>query len=284
MFRQIVEVSRMLKLPDEETKEIIGQVGELMAGDSFNMSPPEMAGRIHEIIRQQTGVDDIYRDAKEKSNRLAISVYDRCKERVLMSVDPLLTAVELAIAGNIIDFGVKNSLDVESEINRIVHQEQIALRNGDHQYFAIDSFAGAVDTSNVIVILADNAGETIFDRILIETIKKRKPRIEIIYGVKERPVLNDACIEDAYLCGINTMASVASTGSTIPGTVLHKLAPTFRILYDTADMVISKGQGNFESFRDAEKPVFYLFMAKCPVVADIAGCETGTFNLFYNKH
>ena len=132
------------------------------------------------------------------------------------------------------------------------------------------------------MILADNAGETVFDRILIEEIKNLYPQKIIYYAVKSKPILNDALYADAVKCGIDKSAAVLSSGSVIPGTVLKKCSPPFRKIYKTCAMVISKGQGNFESFTDPHKNIFYLFMAKCRPVASAVKCPLKSINLLFS--
>ena len=131
--------------------------------------------------------------------------------------------------------------------------------------------------------MADNAGETVFDRILIEEIKKGDSNKEIIYAVKESPAINDALIEDAYYCGIDRIAKVISSGSDAPGTVLSLCSKKFLKLYRNADMIISKGQGNFEALSNAKRPIFFMFMAKCPVIAREVNCKIGDVILLYHK-
>jgi len=281
-YRQAIESSRLAGLEDDRIKEVVDMTGNLIARDKLDMTPPEMAGNVQKIIKEISGTDDFYIEIKSKSNKLALNLYDLVKSRVNRSKDRLLTAIEMAIAGNIIDFGVKNSINVEAELERILNEENKMIKNKNNRFFAYNEFKQNIDTSKSIIYLADNCGETLFDRILIEEIKNINASIEIIYSVKEKPILNDALLEDAIFCGIDKLCKVVSSGSEIPGTVLDMCSKEFLGYYNKADMVISKGQGNFESFVDKNKPVFYLFMAKCPAVAKEAGCDVGNINLFFN--
>ena len=132
-----------------------------------------------------------------------------------------------------------------------------------------------MNTSKNILYLADNAGETIFDRVLIEEIKGLYGDKSIFYAVRERPIINDALKEDARACGIDRIADVISSGSDTPGTIISLCSEAFLKIYRDADMIISKGQGNFEALSDVSRPIFYLFMVKCPVVAKDLGCRIG---------
>jgi hypothetical protein len=282
-YRQAIDASRLAGLDDSKTKIIIDKIGKLFAESILDMTPPEMAGLIHSLIKKESNTDDFYKSIKNKSNELALSVYKLCKDKIEESNDRLLTAVEMAIAGNIIDFGVKNNINIEKELENILKKENRMIKNINNNFFAYSELVNNLVKSKTIVFLADNAGETVFDRILIEELKNLYSGINIIYAVKEKPIINDALIEDAIKCGIDKYAEVVSSGSVIPGTNYNLLSADFMNKYKKADMVISKGQGNFESFMDMTKPVFYFFMAKCPMVAKETGCEIGSINLYYNK-
>jgi hypothetical protein len=205
------------------------------------------------------------------------------KKKVSHSRDRLLTAVELAIAGNIIDYGARNTLDVEVELKRILREEHKTIKKGSSGLFSYPEFKRILKNAKTILYIGDNAGETVFDRILIEEIKNIYRDKRIIYAVKGRPIINDALTEDAHQCGIDKVAEIVSTGLGIPGTILSLCSKKFLRIYRDADMIISKGQGNFEALSEKRKPVFFLFMAKCPVVAKYVGCELGDIILLYNR-
>ncbi len=237
---------------------------------------------IYGLVREITSQNDPYKKIKDKSNKLALKLYDRLKHKVSRSDDRLLTAVELAIAGNIIDYGVKNSLDVNKELNKILNEEKKTLKKEDSTLFKFRHFKEALSKTGNILYLADNAGETVFDRLLIEEIKRIDRNKKVIYAVKEKPIINDALVEDAYICGIDKIAKVISCGSDAPGTVLSLCSKDFLKVYKEADMIISKGQGNFEALSQEKRPIFFLFMAKCPVVAKDVGCNLGDVILLYH--
>ncbi|MFP4362233.1 MAG: damage-control phosphatase ARMT1 family protein [Spirochaetia bacterium] len=283
LYRQTIDASRIAGLTDSRTKTVIDQVGKVIACQSLDLSPPELAEKIHKIIKQESGEEDVYREIKQHSITMALTAYSGCKDKIKQSDEPLLTAVELAIAGNVIDFGAKNSVDVESEIGKMLRKEEAMVKNADSSYFAYESFQEHLEKSKQIIYLGDNAGETVFDRILIEEILREYPKKRLYYTVKETPIINDAVKEDAVASGIDITAPVISSGSTLPGTVLEKCSEEFLYIYNQSDMVISKGQGNFESFTDPEKPVFYLFMAKCPTVAKLTASPIGAINLLFNQ-
>ncbi len=278
-FKQALEAARFAGAGKKTQKRILNELAGVMPSLSLASSPPEMGKIIYGLVRKFTSNKDPFKEVKDKSNRLALGIYDKLKKKVSGSHNRLLTAVELAIAGNIIDYGVKNTLDVNKEIKKILEKEHKTIKKESSRFFNYPKFKRVLRKAGTILYLADNAGETVFDRVLIEEIKNSYRDKQIIYAVKEKPIINDALAKDAYQCGINKVAKVVSTGLDIPGTVLSLCSRKFLKIYKDADMVISKGQGNFEALSEeiaaSKKPVFFLFMAKCPVVVRHVKCKLG---------
>ncbi|MBN1793999.1 MAG: DUF89 family protein [Candidatus Omnitrophica bacterium] len=282
-FRQALEAAKLAGADQRTQKKILNAVAEILPGFSLNASPPEMGRIMYRLIQEITGKSDPYADIKKKSNKSALALYRKLKKKIEHSHDRLLTAVELAIAGNIIDYGVKNTLNVDLELSRILKSEKRHIATENKLLFRYDAFKTTALSSRLILYLADNAGETVFDRILIEEIKRYNQNAGIIYAVKERPIINDALRDDALLCGIDREAEVISSGCDGPGTILSLCSRPFLRLYRKAEMIISKGQGNFEALSRAKMPIFFLFMAKCPVVAGDVGCRVGDIILLSNE-
>ena len=273
-FRQALEAARLAGADEISQKKILDEVSVSVPGFPLESSPPEMGRIIHSIVKKHTEIEDPYLEIKRKSNSFALKLYGKFKEKVERSSDSLLAAVEMAIAGNVIDFGVKNTVNVEEELDRILIEEGKAIERESEALFEYKVFKKELDSCGNILYLADNAGETVFDRILIEEIVKRGISVE--YAVKERPIINDALMEDAEFCGIDKICKVMSSGSDAPGTVLSRCSKPFLETIKTSPMVISKGQGNFEALSSClPRPIFFLFMAKCPVVVKEVGCSLG---------
>lgn len=274
-FKQALEAARLAGVDKNKQNAILHELARALPKFSLNSSPPQMGWIIHRLIKVMTHEKDPYIKIKQKSNRLALRIYNKLKKRIEHSNDKLLTALELAIAGNIIDYGVKNSLDVTKELKNILEGTNKAVKNEDKNLFNYSAFKSSLKGADTILYLGDNAGETVFDRLFIEEIKKIYRDKKIFYAVKESPIINDALIEDAYVSGIDTCAEIISSGSDAPGTILSLCSKNFLSRYKKADMVISKGQGNFEALSAAKREVFFLFMAKCPVIARDIGCNVG---------
>ena len=279
-FRQLLEGARLVNASPTQQKKLIDEFARIVPVVSLEASPPELARQGYRLLKKITRHPDPYKAIKQKSNRLALRFLGELKKKVAHSKDRLLTAIELAIAGNIIDFGVKNNLNVKEELKKILIAENKSIQ--EKTLFHYPQFRYVLKSANNILYLADNAGEVVFDRVLVEEIKRLFPEKIIHYAVKEKPVINDALLEDAQKCGMHKIAQVISNGSDAPGTVLGLCSKKFKKIYLNSDMIISKGQGNFESLAPEKKPAFFLFMVKCPVVAKETGCKIGQTVLLYN--
>ena len=281
-FRQALEAARIAGASEATQKRILDELGKILPKFSLKSSPTEMGGIIHGLVKKITNEEDPYKYIKAENTQLAMGVYDNLKKKVKDSLDSLLTAVELAIAGNIIDYGVKNSLDINKELERILNLENKTIKKEKKSFFNYPEFKQKLKNAKTILYLADNAGETVFDRILIEEIKYLYGDKKIFYAVKEKPIINDALIEDAYKCGIDKVATVISCGANSPGTILSLCSREFLKIYKEVDMIISKGQGNFEALSQQKRPIFFLLKAKCHVVAKDIGCNVGDIILYFN--
>jgi uncharacterized protein with ATP-grasp and redox domains len=270
-FRQALDAARMAGADQAAQKKILEELCKLIPSIPLDASPPEIGRDIYRLVREISGSKDPFKKIKQNSNKLALTLYPKLKEKINYSSDGLRTALELAIAGNVIDYGVKNSLDIEAEIKKIFAEDAEIIKKGNRSIFDYQKFKEALKGTDEILYLADNAGETVFDRIFIEKLKEIGVR-EILYAVKEYPVINDALYGDAVECGIDKIAKVISSGSDAPGTVLKFCSPGFIRVFRDAKLIVSKGQGNFEALSEEDGPIFFLFKIKCPVlVRDVGG-------------
>jgi len=281
-FKQALEAARLAGASESTQKRVIDELARILPEFPLTSSPPEMGRIIYKLINQITRTDDPYLVLKDKSNRLALSLEDELRKKINHSHDRLLTAMELAILGNIIDYGAKNTLDVDGELAKILSGENRSTRLANKGNFHYVQFCECLSQARTILYLADNSGEVVFDKILIEEIRRFAGNKKIMYAVKEKPIINDALIDDAYTCGMLEVASVISCGADAPGTILSLCSKKFLDIYHRAEMIISKGQGNFEALSTEKRPIFFLFMAKCPVIARDVGCHVGDLILKYN--
>jgi uncharacterized protein with ATP-grasp and redox domains len=265
-LRQTLDAVRFVTADEAIHERVVRQVLELVCRTDARQTPPAIGQQIHRMIRQVTGNPDPYRQRKHDSNVLAMQLYPQLKDRIRSSNNPLETAVRLAIAGNIIDFGLYSSLeaaDVTVAIDR-------ALADG-WDAGCLEEFTRAVTDASTILYIGDNAGEIIFDRLLVEEL----PQEKITFAVKAAPVLNDATRDDAEMTGLTGLVDVVENGSDAPGTILESCSADFRERFERSDLIITKGQGNYESLSGVDKDMFFILMAKCPVIAADLRCDTG---------
>jgi len=253
---------------DEDTHHrVLSSVASMVPKLPLDITPPEIAQHVYAIVADITGNKDPYYEAKRQANQLTLSVYPHFKKVVANSTDPLLAASKLAIAGNVID------LAPQSNYGDIKSTAELALVSplGIDDY---EEFKRSIGNSSHILYLGDNAGEIVFDRILIEEIRQIKD-FEIYFVVREKPIINDATLRDAISTGMDKVAKVISSGSDAPGTILSQCSSQMLQLYRSADTIIAKGQGNYESLSDETKNVFFLLRVKCPVIARLLKARVG---------
>ena len=265
-FTQAIRTSRMITSDEKKIWQILNEVSLSLPEIHFGATPPEIGKEVYRIISKRTGIKDPYRKIKEKCTRQALSLCPELKKLINSSEDRLMTAIRISIAGNIIDFGANFDFDLKKDVGTILSQD-----------FSINhyrEFCEALDKARKILYLADNAGETVFDRFLIEEINK-----PVIYVVRAHPIINDATREDALLAGIDKVAEIVSSGCDAPGKILKFCSDEFLKVYRSADLIISKGQGNYEGLSDEDRPIFFLLKAKCHVIARDIGIDEGSIVL-----
>ena len=220
---------------------------------------PELGTNVHRIVKKATGNVDPYSQLKKAYTNMALEFYPKLKSIVEDSEDPLLSAAKVAVAGNIIDFGLKLDISLENEVENVM-KNKLAIND-------IAALRKSLIKSERALYLADNAGETVFDRILIEELSARN--VEVTYAVKGSPILSDATFQDAEIAGITQIANVISIGTDCVGVLFEECSAEFLEEFDNSSFVISKGQANYESLSDIKnKEIFFLLRAKCPFIAD----------------
>jgi uncharacterized protein with ATP-grasp and redox domains len=272
--RQALDAARFATDDEQIHERVVREVLKLAGELDMSQSPPVIGQQIHRLIRKLVDQDDPYQKIKRRFNSMALQLYPELRKQIVSSDDRLETAIRLAIAGNIIDFGVNSAVD-ESDIRKGI----TGSLNADFDNMQLESFRDAVGQAEEILYLADNAGEIIFDRLLIEQL----PYEKVTVVVKGMPVINDATMEDADVAGLTRIVEVIDNGSDGPGTILWSCSQTFRNRFTKADLVIAKGQGNYETLSDVEKHIFFILKAKCPVIARDLGCEVGEMILRRNE-
>jgi damage-control phosphatase, subfamily I len=281
-FKQGLASARILGTDEKVQKHIVDNIAKVIPSFPLLSTPPEMGKIIYDIIKDALQKDDPFRELKQKSNSLVLEIYGDMKKEIQNSSDRLLTSLNFSIAGNIIDYGANHSLKLEKEIESITRKSKKVSRNSINFQYA--KFKKKLEKAGLILFIGDNAGEIALDKLFVEEIKRMYPGKRMVYAVREKPVINDATLEDARFVGLDKTVEVISSGSIIPGTSLKRCNKEFISLFKDADIIISKGQGNFETLSDEPEPIFFLLTVKCGVVAKMLNAETGDIVLKENKN
>ena len=288
LLKQYLQISRMCGIDGEKLDVAFNHLLENLENLTRTMTPPEIAAYFTDMLKQSTGVEDPYRQIKISSNAAAMANYPKMKERVKNAENQFAEALCLAIAGNLIDFGAKASLNLTEAIDEILNQPLFqhieSGENFNEELFRLKDFYSDLRSAENILYLGDNAGEIVFDRIFIEAILSEFPDKKITFVVRDGPALNDALLEDTVAAGIDQIVETISSGAAAAGTVLAKCSSDFLKRLYAADLVISKGQGNYESLSGEDLPsTWFLFRIKCRAVAEHAGGPEGTLVLKKNS-
>jgi len=257
---QALRAGRIATRDEKKIKKLLDTIGSMIKEFPLENTPPETGEVIYRKVREITGVDDPYKEIKKSNINEALALYPEMKEIVNRSENRLLTAIKMSIAGNIIDLGVRKKYNLIEGIRDILKQ--------DFDISHFDRFVAYLEKAKSILYLGDNAGESVFDKLLIEEMHK-----PVTYVVREIPVINDVTRQDAVDSKLDTVAEIVSSGSTAPATILRLCNDAFIKRFNSADMVISKGQGNYEGLSGVTRPVFFLLKAKCHVIATDIGVE-----------
>jgi hypothetical protein len=242
---------------DENTRQaIFREVLAIMQDTDMSKPPAYTTTLIHRAIRRGIAGDP-FDKIKREYNDIALTLYPKLRKQVKNSPDPVKTASRLAIAGNIIDFGIFTSIDIGKSVDQAL-RSKIAVDD-------YDAFMEDLSSVREIIYLLDNAGEIVFDRLLIEELSLKGKQVKAV--VKGSAVLNDVTHEDAFQVGLDTVCEVIDNGSDAIGTILPWTSSEFQKEFEKAELIISKGQGNFETLFGTAKRTYFLFQSKCDVVS-----------------
>jgi uncharacterized protein with ATP-grasp and redox domains len=271
-LRQAHEAIGLAAISGEAGAELFSAAQQLVGTADRSVPPPMLAQRMQRLILQRTGNKDLCASVKQRLNEKAAELYPEWHRRFAQAYRPLEAAVRLAVVGNLLDVGAKARLSDDVVVAALEDALKQPLVG------SMREFADAIWRARDILFLADNAGEIVFDRDLLVQL----PPGRVTLAVRGAAVLNDATMADAQRAGLEKICSVITNGSDAPGTILDDCSADFRARFGAADLVVSKGQGNYESLVGADKQIFFLLMVKCPVIARALGCPTGSLVLHRN--
>jgi damage-control phosphatase, subfamily I len=255
------------EIPNEKRSSLVSQLTkDISSIDIENSYSPEVTRNILNSLKNESKIDDPYFKEKDKSNKEMLGRYDEFRKRIQNSEDKFDTALRLAIAGNIIDFGPTDKFDVSGTIERVL--------NSDFEIDNSQQLKAEIQKAKTILYLGDNCGEIVLDKLFLETINHPN----VFFAVRDKPILNDVTTKEALLIGIDKVAKIVSNGDDAPSTLLHRVSTEFLEIYKSADLIISKGMGNYEGLmNETDSRLFFLLMIKCPVIGEIIGAKNGAF-------
>ena len=262
IFRQVLEAGRMSTDDEKLIRDILNHYANMIPEIKENDTAPGVVADIQKIIKEKTNKKDPYKDFKEKHIKWALKLYSDVKEIIESSDETLQAALIMSAMGNSIDAGVSLDVDIDSSIKNAV--------NRGFSYSDFNIFNEQLKKSKSLLIIADNAGEAVFDKLMIEEFNKYY-NLDIIYAVRGEPILNDVTMKEAKKIGINNVCKLISSGCDTPGMILDRVNDNFENLFKNSDVIISKGQGNYEGLSEVKRPVFFLLKAKCDLIANKLG-------------
>ena len=227
-----------------------------------DLSSPVISKKIKQLQSEMFGMVDDYKEIKHHFNELMMEFETSTIKDVEQSKEPLYRAISYAMIGNYIDFGAMDSVD-ETYLKEL-------LSTASERTFDLKQYSQLekdLRNAKKVVYITDNCGEIVMDKVLVQTIQKLYPQANVQVLVRGYPVINDATIDDARQVGMDTIASIVENGSDIPGTFYDYISQEAKELLDTADVILAKGQGNFETMRMCQKNVYYIFLCKCEMFA-----------------
>lgn len=244
---------------DEEKKlKFMKEVFKIVSMSEKGDTAPYLNARIMRLLNSELNLGDIYFEIKKEYNKLLISMEEEILSYIYNSEDKLLTALKYAMVGNFIDFGAMDNVDIDKLKNLIENAPKQVIDIKEYE-----NFLAELKNAKQIVYIVDNAGEIAFDKIFIKVIKEIYSDLVIDVIVRGKPAYNDATIIDAEEVGLCNIVNVVHNGTDIPGTQLNKINIKSKEIIDNADLIIAKGQGNFETLFDCGMNIYYIFLCKC---------------------
>ncbi|WP_136798532.1 damage-control phosphatase ARMT1 family protein [Desulfosediminicola ganghwensis] len=258
-LNQTLRVARLQNCDEKRSVEILKSVAEVITTIDPDKTPPANAVAIYDTIARVSGVADPYYQVKRQENSRALALLPKLREEVRSAERPLFAAIGFAIAGNIIDYGAMATFDVEAMFEKSRNMDF----GIDHRNWLLEKL-DTLSQGDHILYLTDNCGEIVYDTLLVELLVERG--FQVTVAVKEAPIINDALKEDACEAGLDRFANIITNGTACPGTPIESCSEEFLEHFYSADLVISKGQGNFETLSEVEREIFFLLTVKCKMV------------------
>ena len=254
-LRQVLEAARMATDDIHIQDKVMTESIQLLSHYKEYQSSPDICRAMHGIVKRYTGIDDPYKEVKKRDIQAAEQVYPLLKDFIESKGGELYWVLRTVAAGNVLDSALYQNVDISSSL-KMELMNPFAVADMEH-------FVEKLQGAQRLLVIGDNAGETVFDRLLLEHLSY----LECTYAVRSAPIINDATMEDAYASSLGDHAKIITTGCAAPGAIIDECSQEFLDVFYGADLVISKGMGNFEAMTNFKRGVFFLFKAKCPLIS-----------------
>jgi uncharacterized protein with ATP-grasp and redox domains len=257
----------MVTRDERVQRKVLDSVFSILSNVSVHTNPVEIAHLVHLRVKSITGDYDPYKEAKRKQNELALRYESTLSAQIAEMSNPLKAAMMFSAAGNAIDLAPNCPIPD-------IYKRYVEMISKGFAWDDYDLFLKKLARSKSLLYLGDNAGEIVWDKLLIEELLDHFD-MEITYAVRGFPILNDVTMEDAHFVGLDKVVEVVSNGFDAPGVLLERCSEEFLKRYRTSDLILSKGQGNYESLSEEQRPIFFLLNVKCSVIAWDIHCNVG---------
>jgi len=276
VINQVIKVANITGITKKE--ELLREVFTYLSKMNFDETTPEIIGEIFDMIKRHTKNPDPYKETRNYYNTLFMELLPEFERKIDQAENSFMLAVRYAIVGNIIDFNPIHNTLLEDIYDCFDNMEQLELAIDDSSALMKD-----ISNAGTLLYLGDNCGEICMDKIFLKKIKELNPNVKLFFGVRGKPVVNDSISDDAYSVGIDEYAEIIDNGDGSLGTVLNRTSPAFKEVYNKADVVIAKGQANYECLSEEDKNIYFLLMTKCDVIAKDIGVEEKKMICMKNK-
>jgi len=275
-------VNQVIKVADitgvDKKEELFREVFTYLSKMDFEAATPEIVGEIFGMVKKYTNNPDPYKETRNYYNTLFLKLLPEFERKIEQAENSFKLAVRYAIVGNIIDFNPIHNTLLEDIYDCFEKMEHLELAIDDSEVLKED-----ILNAKILLYLGDNCGEICLDKILLKKVKELNPNIKILFGVRGKPVVNDSIAKDAYAVGIDEYAEIIDNGDGSLGTVLNRTSPEFKEVYEKADVIIAKGQANYECLSEENKNIYFLLMTKCDVIANDIGVPEKKMICMKNK-
>jgi uncharacterized protein with ATP-grasp and redox domains len=269
LYNQSLRVTKVLECGRDCAESIMHEAARVISCVDMDATPPEAAALLYPAIAEVAGVSDIYAAKKVESTDRAMKIAPLMRERIEESANPVEAAIKVSVAGNVLDFATEKIYDFEEECEKIFES--------DFSVYHGKEILKRLENAKRVLIIGDNSAEHIFDALLAERISIDYPETKISYAVRGRAIINDVTMAEATGTWLESYCEIVDSGVDTPGFLYERATEEMRELFDEADLILSKGMGNFECMDTmADERLFFLFKIKCPVVARRTGYAEGS--------